>query len=306
MSSFQRFKRVWKVTAYRPTPGTPGGFVATHPSYFEGLTNGVEITKLRIQCTIEKHLNADPNTCEITITNLAPGTRADIVKKPIIIRIDAGYDKADGLRHLFTGDLRYGYSKRNGADWETVLQIADGSRAFAGARVSKTYRRGTPAIVALRDAAAGIGLQLPPGIEASADLQKQFSSSRSLHGDAAFEMTKLLAPFGYSWSIQDGRMQILKDEQTRPDEAYLVDQSTGLLGSPEVGAPPKDGGSSTLTVQMELYPQITPGGKLDVRSESIDGIFRAERVTHHLDSHGNPWTTEVEAKPDPTVTRVGV
>lgn len=299
MADRRLFKRVWKVTAYRPTPAkpTPGSFQALHPSYFEDVPNGLEITQLRIQATIEKHIGSDPNTCDLTITNLAPGTRRDIVKKPLIIRIDAGYEEDDGARHIFTGDLRYGYSKRNGADWETVLQLADGSRAFAGARISKTYRAGTPAIVALKDAAAGIGLALPPDILASPDLNRACASGRILHGDVATEMTKLLAPFGYGWSMQDGHLQILTDETTRNDQAYLINQDTGLTGNPEVGAPPKDGGTTTLTIQTLLYPQLTPGGKLDVQSETVDGIFRAERVTHTLDSHGGPWSTSVESKP---------
>ena len=291
------FKREWKVTAYRPTAGTPNGFIAAHPSYFEGLTNGVEITKLRIQVKIEKHTDGDPNTCELVITNLNSGSRADLVKKPLIVRIDAGYVEDGGARHLFTGDLRYGYSKRNGTDWETTLQLADGSRAFAGARISRTYRKGTSVMTALRDAAAGIGLSLPSDVVASPDLQRQFASSRTLHGDAYVEMQKLLAPYGYSVSIQDGRLQILTDDTTRPDQAYVISQDTGLIGSPEIGAPPKDGSAPILTFQSMLYPQITPGGKCSVQSESIDGIFRAERVTHTLDSHGAPWTTEVEAKP---------
>lgn len=291
------YKRVWKVSAYRPTAGTPNGFIAAHPSYFEGLPNGIEITKLRIQVKIEKNLSGDPNTCEVTITNLNEGERADIVKKPLIVRIDAGYVENGGARHLFTGDLRYGYSKRNGADWETVLQLGDGSRAFAGARISRTYRKGTSLMVALRDAAAGIGVGLPPNIEASSELQAQFPSGRSIHGNAVLEMEKLLAPYGYSCSFQDGRLQILTDESVRADQAYLITQATGLVGSPEIGAPPKDGSAPILTFQTLLYPQITPGGKCDVREEGLDGIFRAERVTHTLDSHGQPWTTEVEAKP---------
>lgn len=297
MANRQLFQKVWKVTAFRPGPGTPGGFVAAHPNYFEDAPNGFEITKLRVQCSIEKHIGSDPNTCDVTITNLSAGMRAEIVKKPIVIRIDAGYVQDVGAIHLFTGDLRYGYSKRNGADWETHLQLGDGSRAYAGARISKSYRKGTPAIIALRDAAASLGLALPPGIAASPDLQKAFASGRCLHGDVATEMTKLLAPFGYGWSIQNGKLQILSDSTTRADEAFLISQATGLTGSPEIGAPPKDGGPATITIQNLLYPQLTPGCRLSVQSASISGTFRAERVTHTLDSHGATWTTSVEAKP---------
>lgn len=296
MSNRRHFKRVWKVTAYRAKPSA-GGFINSHADFFEPLPNGIEIDKLRVQFKIEKTTDKEPNTCELTITNLAEGTRANLCKKPLIVRVDAGWEEDGGARHLFGGDLRYGYSKRDGTDWSTILQLGDSSRAFQNARVNRSYAAGTSVLVALREAARSMGVGLPKNVEADADLQRAFSAGVQLHGPAADELARLLAPYGYSFSFQDGRLQILKDDEVFATRALVISQDTGLLGSPEFGAPSKDGKPPTLTIRTLLYPQVTPGGMLSVQSESINGIFRAERVTHNGDSHGDDWCTEIECKP---------
>lgn len=297
MTAGRRYKRVWRVTAYRAKPGAPGGFVNTHSDFFETQPNGIEIEKLRVQFSIEKTMDKEPNVAELTITNLAEGTRADLCRKPLIVAIEAGHEEDEGLRLLFKGDLRYGFSKQDGTDWQTVLQLADGSRAYQHARVNRSYKAGTSALVAIRDAARSMGVVLPDNIEADAALGRGFAAGVQIHGPARDELTRLLAPFGYSWSLQNGRLVILKDDQVDASRAILISQETGLLGSPEFGAPEKDGKPPTLAIRTMLYPQVNPGQMLDVRSRGIDGIFRAERIVHTGDSHGDEWFTEIEAKP---------
>lgn len=303
MTDRRHFTRVWKVTAYRPKPGTPGGFVNTHSDFFEGVPNGIEIDKLRIQFKIEKTIDKEPNEGELEITNLAEGTRADICKRPLIVRVDAGWEEDGGARHLFGGDLRYGYSKRDGADWATILQLADSSRAFQHARVNRSFAAGTSVLVALREAARSMGVGLPRNVEEDPELRRAFSSGVSLHGSAADNLARLLGPYGYTFSFQNGRLQILKDDEVYSDRALVISKDTGMLGSPEFGAPQKDGKPPSLTIRTLLYPQLIPGGMLSVQSESINGIFRAERITHSGDSHGDDWQTEIEAKPSDKIPR---
>ncbi len=287
------FKRGARITAYRSVAGTPGGFVAAHPQFFEQQPNALVIDDLRMQIVVEKHVDSEPNTATVIVTNASPTTRADLQHKPLIVRIDAGYDGE--LRHLFTGDLRWGCSQLDGTDWLTRLQLGDGDRAYRHARVSRSYKAGTQVITALREAAAAMGLILDSRTAVSQDLQAQFASGRTLQGPARDELTRLLAPYGYHWSIQNGKMQVLKDAQTRQDQAILVTEETGLVGTPEFATPDKSGQAPTLTLKMLLYPELTPGGQIQVRSRSVDGIFRVERVTHTIDTCGDEFESEIEA-----------
>lgn len=289
------FHRVCKVTVYRAQPGTPGGFVNSHPNFFEPLPNAVEITNLRVQFNIEKSVDSSPNTCDVTITNLSERTRANVTKKPVIVRLDAGYQ--DDVRHLFTGDLRWGNSQRETTDWETLLQLADGDRAYRYARVNRSFKPGTNVLTVLQECAKTFGLELDKSVVASDALKKQFASGKTLTGTTRDELTALLAPFNYRWSFQDGRLQILTDEETRADRAILVNQANGMIGIPSYAPPNNPGEPPMLTVKMLLYPQLTPGGTIQVQSKNLDGIFRVERVTHTGDTHGDEWTSEIEAKP---------
>lgn len=289
------FKRVARVTAYRARPGVPGGFVSSNPQFFDTLPNAIVVNDARIEFSIEKSTDSDPNTCEVKITNCNETTRTDLVRKPLIVRIEAGYD--GNLRHLYTGDLRYGENTHEDTEWITALQLGDGDRATRYARVNRSYAKGSNVITAVRECAKSMGLDVDAKTLASAELQAAFASGRAITGDAAAELTRLLAEYGFHWSIQDGRMQILRDNDTRPDQAHIISVDTGMIGSPSFGAPDKSGKPQPLHVKSLLYPELTPGGKIDVRSRKVNGIFRIERVTHTGATEDDAdWFSEIEAR----------
>lgn len=301
MSTPRLFKHAWKVTAYRAAPVGAGSSTRGNAAYFDTLPNGLEITKLRIEYQVEKNLASEPNTCEVTITNCNEGTRAYLAQKPLVLRLDAGYEQDGGPRHLFTGDVTHAYSRRDGTEWKTIIQLGDGARATRNARVNRSFKAGTPIQTVVREVAAGMGLVVPKNIDVSPELQRQYAAGVQIFGSAADELTRLLAPLGYAWSIQDGKLQTLKELEAGPNRAHLISKDTGLIESPEYATPSKSdlkkGKPLTLGFKTLLYPQLTPGNKLDVRSSAVNGIFRADRVTHTGDSHGDEWVTEVEATP---------
>lgn len=254
------------------------------------------IRDLRVTASIEKHLGAEPNTCTIKVYNLAETTRARFQRKPTGVRLDAGYDTE--LGQLFTGDLRWCTSTLEGVDWITSMQIADGDRAHRFARCSRSFAPGVSAATAVADVVKSMGLQLPAGVSTS--LQGQYASGVSVHGNSARELTRLLRATGLSWSIQDGRLQILASADVRRDPPIEVSQGTGLIGTVEYGAPVEAGAgrgkAPILSFKMLLYPGLTPGGQVRVKSRSVNGLFRVERVTHSIDTHGADWFSSVEAK----------
>lgn len=292
------FRHPARLTAYRATPGTPGGFIANNAQFFN-LPNAtiIEADTLRIQAKIVKSIDPEPNAGKITITNLTEQSRANFTTRPLRLKLEAGFD--DNPRHIITGDLRYGYSELKETDWETVDEIADGDQAWRYAHVSKTYKAGTTIATVLKDAAASMGFIIDAKTLASPGLQAQFAAGRALDGPMRAELTRLLAPFGYGWSIQNGQIQILRDDETRPDAARVISEDTGMVGSPEYSSPAKNGKPPHLKVKCRLYPELTPGARINVQSISVNGMFRIEKLTHTLDTHGDDWDTEIEAKPNP-------
>lgn len=290
------FKHPARVTAYRQSPGVPGGFINANPQFFD-LPNATIIEGLRIQFKVTKAIDSEPNPGELTITNCAEQTRVNLQTKPLRLKIEAGFD--DSPRHVFTGDLRHGYSELVDADWETKLLLGDGDQAWRYARVSKTYKRGTSVAAILQHAASTMGFIIDAKTLATPALQAQVASGRALEGPTRDELTRLLAPYGYHWSMQDGQFQLLRDDETRADQARVISESTGMIGSPTFGAPGKNGQAAPINVKCRLYPELTPGGRIVVQSRAINGTFRVEKLTHTGDTHGDDWTTEIEAKPSP-------
>lgn len=267
--------------------------IAKPKGFFDDGTNAIVVKDLAIAFGIEKSIGKDPNTCEVTIRNLSKQTRAEVQELPRQIRLDAGYDGE--RQRLFIGDLVWSESKLEGVDWITRLQVADGSRAYAHARVNRSFKRGTSLRIAVQEVATQLGLVVTRAALAKAAMGHQFAAGVSLQGLASREMTRLLRPHGLVWSVQDGRLQILEAEEARPDAALVITQAGGMIGAPEFGSPPEKGKSPVLTVRTLLDPGLTPGGLIDVDAAAIRGTFKVQRVSHAGDTHGEDWISTIEA-----------
>jgi hypothetical protein len=273
------------------------------------LPNALVIENMRVRFSITKSLEKTPNTCDIIIDNLAESTRVGLRQRPLGVFLDAGYDGV--FRRVFTGDVRYDNSELKTPTWETTLQCGDGARAFAGARINRRYKRGTSVVTALKDAAASLGLTLPK--EILVNTSRDFGIGSSVHeaitlgmtleGPVRDELDKLLAPYGYSWSIQDGQLQILRDEDTSRSAgpgfvmADVLSEATGLKESPQITGPTKVGDPPTLRAKCTLSPHLNPGSVVRIAARAVNGNFKIRRVTHTGDTHGTDWTTEIEATP---------
>lgn len=277
------FKRTASVTLARPTD-----FFRTEP-------NAVVVSDLRVAFSIVKSLSEEPNTLDLTITNLSERTRAEIQKLPLHVRLEAGYDGSP--KRIFVGDARFAESVREGVDWNTKIQVGDGERAYRHARVNRSFRAGARGIDVVNEVARAMGAKVPTIARQAAELLSQYAAGVSLQGLASRELTRVLAPRGMSFSIQDGTLQILRGSDARAEEALVISQDAGMVGSPEYGSPPEEGKSPLLHVKTLLYPEIVPGSRVRVESVSIKGVFRVEKVAHEGDTHGEEWTTTVEAKP---------
>ena len=263
------------------------------PTGFFSQIGRLELTDMRVAFKIEKQLEKEPNTSQIIVSNLSQNTRAELQKKPLHVRLEVGYDGEREL--LFTGDVRYTASKRENTEWNTEIHLGDGERAFRHARVNRSYNGGLKRSQAIKEIAREMNLPLAQNIDALIG-DSEFVSGVTLSGPANRELTRVLQPLKLNWSIQDGRLQILGKNQHSNRQAIVVSQDTGMIGSPEFGAPENKGEKPLLTVSMLLYPGLTPGGRIQVESRHVNGLFKIQKVTHSGDTHGEEWKSEIEAK----------
>lgn len=286
------FKRVAKVTLWRED--VPASSTQYGPNQLKG-NRAIEITDLRVKFKIERSLTRSPNTCDVTIYNLSAASRSDLTTRPLSVQLEGGYDGVSRL--LFIGDLRYGSSKQDGPDWETLLQVGDGDRPYMYARVNRSYKKGVKPREILSDVASSMGLKLPSNLDKDANLDIPFLYGAASQGVSRDELTRLLAPYGYSWSIQHGSLRVLRDQDVSSTAAYLIDEAHGMIGSPEFSSPPRSKKPPHVNVKVQLYPELVPGDLVTLKSMSMQGNYRIERVRHEGDTYGDEWTTELELSP---------
>lgn len=273
--------------------------------YFREQVVRTTITDLRVKFNIVRHLGSEPNSAVISIFNLAERTRAEFVKKPVRVKLFAGYES--DIKHVFTGDLIWGTSVKPAVTWVTELQLGDGQRAYKHARASRTFKAGTSARTVIKDLARTMGLKVPANVDEAKEFAKQFTTGVTVEGPSQKELSRLMKVSGHEWSIQNGGLQVLKPGASNSKAPRRVAVDTGLLGVPEVGAPQRPQGDSTrarkytykskpvLSVQMRLAGDINPGDRIFLDSKNLSGYYLVQRVTDIGDTEGKEWYSNLEA-----------
>lgn len=257
-------------------------------------TDIVEIEDMRAQFKVDKGLGKDPNQCEVIVTNLSPARRAQVQTQGGKFILQAGYES--GIRQLFIGDIRTIEHMRDGPNWHTRVTSGDGERAFRFARVNESFKGGIPVSEVVNALAGAMGLGLGNLSLVASSLSGQYVNGFSAFGSAARELTRVLSGQGLSWSVQDGELLVLRDDQDTGVVIPDLSPSTGLIGSPEFGAAEKNKGP-VLKFKTLLDGRVKAGGRVKVTSARYSGEVRVTKFTHTGDTAGGDWYTTIEGEP---------
>lgn len=285
------FDRRCKLTIANPLP-TPNNFRSTFTDIIEiGDVN--ERFGMRITFKITKTLKKEPNTSEITITNLSPQRRASLQRKGVKVLLEAGY-KATGVTQYFSGDVRTVDHVREGSDWTTKLKLGDGERAWKFARINESFAPGTRSADVLKRLAEAMGIDAGNVSKEALGVNSTLDQGFSAVGSASAAMDQFVKSLRKTWSVQDGQLQILDKKQTLDAPVPEISSSSGLVGSPEMGSPAKKGEPALVKIKALLTP-VKPGGRIRLRSERYDGFLKVHSVTFAGDTHGGEWYSEINA-----------
>lgn len=261
---------------------------------FRVVVDTIEIRNLDVRFTVRKTLKPEPNKAEISVWNLNETHRAALEqKKTPPVLIEAGYK--GGTSVLFLGDLRSTVSQIDGPDIVTTLSSGDGEKAIRTARVSVSVKKGTTTDQVIKACAKALGVgegNLNAAVSAlkNAGLGTLFSEGTVIHGSAARELSGLCKAAGLTWSVQNGKLQILPIAQALDGEAVVIGPSTGMVGSPTVD------NKGILKVRSLLIPDLFPGRKIVLEASRLKGRYRAETTTFVGDSAGPDWFVDIEGK----------
>jgi len=274
------------------------GFIGSNPQFFQNTGNAIEFSNVngegpRMAFDVKRSLGKEPNTCKITLDNLNDNTKALLDRKPLGLVLAAGY-RDTGPRVLFSGDVMNAYSELKGANWETVIQVADGGRAYQYGRMRASYKSPVRLDLVLSECARSLGISIPNDVLALPQVKQQLAVGLTLHGPTREVLSKVLDPIGLNWSLQNGKLQILPEGGVKPGEAYVVDVTSGLVGSPKRSIPTSPKKKSEITCELMLWPEMLPGEQIKLKSRSFDGVFRIKELQAQGDTFGDDWKTNIK------------
>jgi hypothetical protein len=294
MRDRQLFGRVKRVT-FRS-----GGYTATYSN--EG-DNGLEI---RFEVPFDD--DSKPNESKVEIYNLSSDSVSRI-KRGVFCTIQAGYKGDVGV--IASGVISRALTKSDGVNKITTVYILEGEdfsrikvttktadpaeKYTSGAKKGQdkaqklqiSFRAGTKADVIIRKLVSVLGIKLA----ASPKLvrNKVYEKGYVVTGLILNNLEEVVRDCGSIIYYRRGRLVIrpLKDGF---DERFTLQESTGLLGSPE----PFDNGTGDKGYKAKclLQHRITVASIIELRSKTANGRYRARKGKHV--ASGSEFYTELE------------
>lgn len=245
----------------------------------EGGDSGLDLSQLRCTFTITKQDAESPNTAEFEIFGLAPNTVQNLKKSFTKVMSSGGYQSNFGL--LFAGNIKGFEQSRE----SLKITAGDGDTAYNYTIINKTLAAGASpsSIVQECIGAMGVGSEYLAQMPGTA-----LPRGKVLYGRPREFMREQAINTGCTWSIQDGKVLMLKRTELAPGTAVELSKTTGLIGVP---SKTEDG----ITGRCLLNPKLKIGSALVIKSEyaaELNGTYRIIGLEHKGDTRGNDWYTD--------------
>lgn len=240
---------------------------------------------LRVQFTASKSIGGDPNKTEVSIYNLSANTRQAMRGNLTRVQVVAGYDSnPSGAAVVAVGALANAVSVRQGPDIVTKLTLLDGFGGMVRGAVSRSYEGATQLERVVREAAATM-----PGVVIDKVQVTGRLPGKGIHlaGPATSQLNKLADQFGFSWSVQNGVLQAVMDDQDTGDVWSFTSGNNLISCTPLLNGPTEGQSGIELVAKFEARPK--PGDRMVVQSSvnpQLSGTYKATSVTLTFDSHG--------------------
>ncbi len=267
---------------------------------------GISISDARIQFDISKTVLSAPNTAVIRIFNLNQNNEQRIKNEFDDVLVNAGYE--GGTLLIFRGNIKHVYRYRDGNDFITEIEAADGDKDFRSSVMNMTLAAGTTT-EHLIDAAVSSFTETTRG--AIQTPSRSYLRGKVVSGNTRDILDDHAGQINANWSIQDGQLTLISSNAVAPGTAVLITSDTGMLSAPEIN-------DKGIAFKCLLNPQLRPNGaaKLDnnsikakrIRAQALgkaieaekapvrldpDGIYKMIKVTHKGDTRGQDWISEV-------------
>ena len=243
---------------------------------------------LRLSFDAERSTKEALNTCTVRVYNLSQASRDRLVWDDndtgtfYPLRLSVGYEGR--LDTAFEGAIRRASSRREGADWVTTIEAADGGTDYARGFVAATVRG--------RQATIDAVLATWPNTQEGkiGAIMADILRPRVVVGQSSKVLRKALAK-DQDWFIDGGKLHILRQNEVRQRFVPVVESATGLLGTPVRE-------KKIVTFETIMNPALIPAGLCRLVSktaERLSGVYRVDQINYTGDTHGGSWQQTVQA-----------
>jgi hypothetical protein len=277
--------------------------------------SGLDLSNLHFTFSIKKSDAQTPNAAVITIFNVAQDTALQIKKEFTRVIIQAGYEGLFGV--IFDGNIRQSrIGRTSGTDTFVEISAGDGDQATISAVVNTTIAASQTTQANIIAASTNsmqpynvtVGYVAPTG-------NTKLPRGKSMFGMATDHLRRSAETIGATWSVQDGKFQMVPRTGVLPGEAVVLTPSTGLIGFPTQ----TDKG---ISVRCLLNPQIRVAGLIKLDSQLVqeaqiaadkkastssstkaaatvdnhiatDGVYRVLVTEYSGDTRGNDWYADL-------------
>ena len=250
---------------------------------------------LRVEFSFQKSDLQTQNTGKLTIWNLSKDHLAVLAAKDCALAFRAGYGRRISL--IFAGIVSFLRTSMDGADRKTEIEVVDNLVQIRDTYVSISYAGTVNWKTILDDVAAQMGVVVSYAHDVAFT---DIGNGYSFVGQAKDVLTKGCSCCGLSWSIQNGVLQVKKNNGVMSREVYTLSPETGLIGIPARIELEKGGTSSTSTKQLGWEVEYLLSGAINIDdcvhldTGTVKGYFRVHKQEYSGSNQGGDWTCRAE------------
>jgi hypothetical protein len=278
----------------------------------------IDLSQFRVTFQIMQNDKQSPNHAIVRVYNLKPSTVAAISGEYGAVQLSAGYVNQN-YSTIFSGTIKQFHIGRiNATDSYLDMYCADGDIPYIQGVVYASLPKGSTVQKQL-DALAGSMPELStaaPLIITKTDLNNPTQlRNKVMFGMSNAFLSDLANTLGASWSIQNGRIQIVDAGKYVTGQIVDINVRTGLLGTPEQ----TDDGIKVKTLLNSAYrigaqvrinnadinqtsysngttASLNPtqySGIENLAPVTADGLYYVMVIEHSGDTRGDDWSSEL-------------
>lgn len=239
-------------------------------------TTGIDLSQLRVKFKITAADAESPNAANIRVYNLADETVRKVQSEYTRVILQAGYENgAFGV--IFDGTIKqFRVGRESNIDSFLDILAADGDVPYNFGTVNQTIAAGATQQTVITSVAKQVGLgvgYLPPDLSGSNP--QALARGKVLWGMARAHLRRAADTVGATWSIQNGKVQIVPLTGYLPNEVVELSSLTGLIGVPEQTA----GG---LKLRCLINPKLAVGGLVKINNKGVNQLIEASKNVYGI------------------------